>query len=225
MTLCIVDALTRLRLVNRANLGVQRMYKAMLLEGKEPPLIEEQGNSVRVTFIGGYISVPFVSFIQSEIERGLGFSIEQLLILKYLLTHPEIDTSTAARFIQRSDAQAREVLTEMEITRGYLERGGTTRGTYWSLLPRLHSALIADGHAERDHRIDWEAAKMRVFSILKQRAERGDDGLSNSKLRQITHLDRYQVWRLIKELEEEHWCIRTSGKGKGTKYYFDLDIK
>ncbi len=32
----LVEALTRMRLVNRSNLGVSRMYAALLMEGKEP---------------------------------------------------------------------------------------------------------------------------------------------------------------------------------------------
>ena len=39
--LLLVDALTRMRLVNRSNLGVSRMFQAMLIEGKEPPLIRK----------------------------------------------------------------------------------------------------------------------------------------------------------------------------------------
>lgn len=46
-----VEALTRLRLVNRGNFGIGRMFKAMLVEGKEPPFIEERGGSVKVTFL------------------------------------------------------------------------------------------------------------------------------------------------------------------------------
>lgn len=34
----LVEALTRLRLINRSNLGVARMFSALLIEGKEPPL-------------------------------------------------------------------------------------------------------------------------------------------------------------------------------------------
>jgi ATP-dependent DNA helicase RecG len=51
--LLLVDALTRLRLVNRSNLGVSRMFQAMLIEGKEPPLIQEQVDAVLVIFQGG----------------------------------------------------------------------------------------------------------------------------------------------------------------------------
>jgi ATP-dependent DNA helicase RecG len=64
----------------------------------------------------------------------------------------------------------REVLSEMERDLGYLERGGTGRGTYWTLRPDFHYRLSAPGHPERDRRIDWEAAKTRVLSILKGRS-------------------------------------------------------
>ena len=47
----LVDALTRLRLINRGNLGIPRMFASMLMEGKEPPIIQEQGNTVKVTFL------------------------------------------------------------------------------------------------------------------------------------------------------------------------------
>ena len=35
----LVEALTRLRLVNRTNLGISRMFSKMLMEGKEPPVM------------------------------------------------------------------------------------------------------------------------------------------------------------------------------------------
>lgn len=44
----LVDALTRLRLVNRSNLGVRRIYQSLLIEGKEPPQILDEGEAVRV---------------------------------------------------------------------------------------------------------------------------------------------------------------------------------
>ena len=40
--------LTRLRRLINSNLGIARMFSAMLIEGKEPPLIDEQGEAVKV---------------------------------------------------------------------------------------------------------------------------------------------------------------------------------
>src|SRR6266581_3532503 len=86
----------------------------------------------------------------------------------------------------------RRALSEMERELGYLEGGGAGRGTYWTLRPDLHRRLSAPAHPERDRRLDWEAAKTRVLSVLKQRAERKEPGLSNADVRAITHFDRRQ---------------------------------
>mgnify|MGYP000944185065 FL=1 len=108
----------------------------------------------------------------------------------------------------------------METVRGYLDRGGTGRGTYWVLRLDLHRRLMAPGHPDRDRRIDWEAAKTRVLSVLRQRAGRGEMGLSNAAIRQITHLDRYQVVRLMQQLQEEEPQISLEGKGRGSRYVY-----
>jgi len=38
----------------------------MLIEGKEPPRIEEQGEAVKVLLIGGTLSAPFRAFVAEE---------------------------------------------------------------------------------------------------------------------------------------------------------------
>ncbi len=218
----LVDALARLRLVNRSSLGIARMFSALLIEGKEPPIIEEQGEAVRVVFLAGDLSAPFRGFVAEEAERGRLLSVDQLLILRHLLRHAELDTATAARICQRRDAEAREVLSEMERDLGYLQRGGSGRGTYWTLDPELCARLSAPGHADRDARIDWEAAKTRVLSVLRQRAERGEKGLSNADIRRIVRLDRFQVLRLMKELADEDPRVVPAGRGKYSRYGYDL---
>ncbi|GIV04369.1 MAG: hypothetical protein KatS3mg015_3199 [Fimbriimonadales bacterium] len=61
-----MNALTRLRLVNRSNLGVRRMFQALLIEGKEPPVIIDEGEAVRVIFRASDLSVPFRLFFGSS---------------------------------------------------------------------------------------------------------------------------------------------------------------
>lgn len=215
----LTNALTRLRLVNRSNLGVRRMYHALLIEGKEPPLIVDEGEAVRVTMFARELSVPFRLFVAKEADKGRLFNVEHLLVLQHLLRHPEIDTSTAAEITQQAERQIREVLSEMELDRGYLERGGTGRGTYWSLRPDLHRELAAAGHPERDRRIDWEVAKTRVLSVLKGRADREDAGLTNAEVREIIFYDRDQVKRLLNELRSEGLVV-LSGHGRGARWSF-----
>jgi ATP-dependent DNA helicase RecG len=82
----------------------------------------------------------------------------------------------------------------------------------------LHRRISAPGHPERDRRIDWEAAKTRVLSVLKQRARRGEAGLSNAEIRQMTHLNRFQVIRLMRELMAENPGIEKPGRGRKACY-------
>ena len=110
----LVDALTRLRLVNRSNLGVRRIYQSLLIEGKEPPQILDEGEAVRVVLRASDLSVPFRLFVAKEADRGISLGVELLLILQHLLRHPEIDTATAARITQQTETDARETLSLAE---------------------------------------------------------------------------------------------------------------
>ncbi len=217
----LVDALARLRLVNRSSLGIQRMYSALLIDGKEPPIIEEMGDSVKVSFLGGELSPSFRTFVAEENKKGLLLSVDHLLILHYLLRHTEVTTAEAANACQRNESDVREILSEMERIFIYLERGGTGRGTYWTLRPDLYRRIAAPGHPERVGRIEWEAAKTRVLSVLKQRYDRGETGLSNTEIRQITHFDRFQVIRLMRELMKENKGIKPPGRGKKARYEYE----
>lgn len=216
----LVDALTRLRLVNRSNLGIRRMYQALIMEGKEPPVILDEGESVRLIFRATDLSVPFRTFVAEEGDKGRLLTVESLLVIQNLLRHSEIDTADTARIIQQTEDEAGELLHVMETDFGYLERGGKGRDVYWTLRQDLHRRLSAPRESEGKRNMDWETAKTRVVRILKQRAERGDPGLQNADIRQITHFDRQQVNRLIHELQDEGEVL-LQGRGRGAYYLYE----
>ncbi len=216
---CLVDALARLRLINRSNLGISRMFQAMLIEGKKPPTILDVGESVCITFQRQEVSPSFRAFITEEFKQGRLLGVDHLLVLQYLLEHAELDTVTTATLCQRDEATARDLLSQMETQWSYLERGGTGRGTYWTLRSHLYRQLASSGHPDRDRRISWEAAKTRGLSVLMQRCKRGEPGLSNAEVRQITRLDRQQANRLIHEWERDGQA-RIEGYGRGARYVY-----
>ena len=213
----LVEALTRLRLVNRSNLGINRMFSALLIEGKEPPHIREIGESVLVNFPKRDLNAAFRLFVADESEHGRNLGVDELLLLQHLLQHPEIDTGTAATLCQRSEPEIRERLSGME-SAGYIEHGGTGRGAYWCIHPDLYNRLTEGDQGEARRRIDWEAAKTRVLSILMQRARRGEPGLSNKEIRQITRFDRNQARRLMQELLRENADLRQVGNRRWARY-------
>lgn len=216
----LVEALTRLRLVNRSNLGVPRMVESLVIEGKEPPLFQNPGEMVRVIFLARELSPSFRSLVAEEGQRGRILGLDHLLILNYLQRHSELDNATAARLTQRSRDEARETLSTMERDFGYLERGGTGKGRYWTLNPELQRLLAPEKNPDRLRRMDWEAAKTRVLSVLKDRAKKGN-GLTNEEIRRMTHLDRHQAWRLMDELRTENpGRITKPGPGRGARYTY-----
>lgn len=215
----LVEALTRLRLVNRSNLGINRMFSALLMEGKEPPQIREIGDSVQVSFPKRELNATFRLFVAEESEHGRNLGVDELMLLQYLLQHPEIDTNTAASLCQRGEAEMREKLSTME-SAGYIEHGGTGRGAYWCMQPELYNRLAEDGQGEARRRIDWEAAKTRVLSILMERARRNEPGLSNKDIRQITRFDRNQARRLMQELMQENAGLQKVGERRWARYEY-----
>lgn len=215
----LVEALTRLRIVNRSNLGINRMFSALLIEGKEPPYIREIGESVLVGFARRELNAAFRLFVAGESDHGRNLEVDKLLLLQYLLQHPEIDTGTAATLCQRNEPEIRKRLSGME-SEGYIEHGGKGRGSYWCINPDLYNRLSEGDQGEERRRIDWEAAKTRVLSILMERARRGEPGLSNKDIRQITRFDRNQVHRLMEELRQENTNLQPPGRGRCARHEF-----
>ncbi len=216
----LVGALTKLRLVNRSNLGISRMYKYMLIEGKEPPIIQQLVDSVKVILKGGDLSPPFRAYVEKEVQSGRGFEVDQLLILNYLLSHREIVVHEAAGLIQRTDREALDILHVMEHERHYLDHGGSGRSLYWALHPAVHREFEIDGNPYGDRRTEWEAAKMHVLSMLLQQKNSPEYYLTNADIRKVTRFNRDQVKRLMKELREQHPDVTYTGNRRSVKYYY-----
>ncbi len=58
-----MDLLDRLKLVNRSNLGVSRIFRSLLIEGKEPPIYREVGSNIELTFISSSLNKDFKNLI------------------------------------------------------------------------------------------------------------------------------------------------------------------
>ncbi len=213
----LVEALTRLRLVNRSSLGISRMFSALLMEGKEPPNIREIGDSVSVVFSKNKLNVAFRLFVAKEGEYGNILGVDELLLLQYLLHHQEIKIATAAALCQRHESEIHVCLSSME-SLGYIERGGIGRESYWFIGADLYKRLFKEGQDEIYQPIDWETAKARVLRILMERARLGEAGLSNKEIRRITRLNRNQVYRLMTELRRENPDLQPPGRGKYAKH-------
>ena len=216
----LVEALCRLRLINRMNLGMERIFSSLLMEGKPPPEIEDTRGAVRLTLRASKLSVPFREFVADLARRKTVLAADHLLVLRHLLRRAEIRAARAAVLCQRRESEARDVLLEMEGTLGLLERRGSGRDEYWTLRPETRDALVeGTAGASSEGVRDWESLKRDVLEAIRGGAMRGEAPLANAAVRRITKLDRQQVNRLIHELAKEGH-VRIDGHGRGARYVF-----
>lgn len=217
----LIDALTKLRLVNRSNLGIGRIYESLLIDGKEPPIYQESGDTIIVTLLKQDVSPEFRAFVAEEGRKGNILGVDELLVLQFLLRHSELETTHAASMCQRPDETMRATLSQMERDSCWIERGGTGRGTYWRLARSLANRLLPQSLLRSQSRIDLETAKTRITSILKQRSNAKELGLSNAEIRTITSFNRDQVNRLMRDLRHQHPEIVLHGEKKSSRYYYE----
>ena len=215
---CRVEALGRLRLVNRMNLGMERIYASLLIEGKPPPVIEDMGDAVRLTFRASKVSGAFRRFVGEQAGRGTVLAVDHLLVLRRLLGQPAISPAEAARIGQRRLGEARNALLDMEGSLGLLERVGNGRKERWKLLPEVRAALSETTDPDDGVRT-WQQNKDRLLGEMRARAERGEEPLANADVRRMTRLDRQRVNRLVHELVDDGRA-RIDGHGRGARYVY-----
>ena len=232
---CLVRALVRLRLVNRGNLGMERIFSALAMEGKPPPEIEDAGGAVRLTFRASGIRPRFRVFVAEEARKKIVLGTDQLLVLRHLVQHGEIDAPIASRLCQRRESTAADVLAGMESEFGYVAKRGNGPGMYWTLSPEVHARLVSaddfrrepmtivkpDGTVtHRDPDAAWNGLKDRVTRVIRRCAETGAEPLANADVRRLTGLDRHQVRRLIHRLKDEG-LVAIAGHGRAARYVYN----
>ena len=93
-----------------------------------------------------------------------------------------------------------------------LEHSGTGRGTVYRL-SRRSAAILSDGATyDMTRRLDREAIKVRILSLIKERPLRNED------IRKFTDLGRQQVYRILKELESEE-LVYQQGHGQSALWH------
>lgn len=202
------SALARIRLANAANLGVPRVFRDLLQEGKEPPYYWTTGQTVSVAIKGQDARKPFLDLMREHDNLG----VDDLLVIHYLTRHREITARQAAEFCRRPLEDARERLGALANRRGLLEAaGGPGRGRYFRLSLSAYHILETDLAYHLDRRMASEAARGRVLAAL------GNGPLTNSQFREITGMDRTQVVRLLRKLEQEG-LVRRDGAKRGSRW-------
>ena len=207
----LADVLQAAGYVNRAGMGVDRIYEELLRLGKPMPAYESDVGYVRL-ILRTRSHPAFARFVADETRRGRSLDLDDLIALRGLTDRARLDRWSAAKTLQTVDeAEAARRLASLK-ERGYLVANGRGKGTSYRLARSL-SALLPErlGTAEGLD-LDPEAARLRIQAIL---AERGR--LTNAEVRRMLGCARAEVVRLMRSLREQG-LARVEGRGRGAYY-------
>lgn len=107
----LADLCRALHLVEKQGLGVDRMYRDMVVLGHRPPLIvEEPGPRVRTRLVGGQPVVPVVNLMSTIRPEPRQRDVRVALIIHTLLHQPFTTADRLTGILQRDLPEAREAL-------------------------------------------------------------------------------------------------------------------
>ena len=195
------------------------MYQALLQDGKEPPVIRDEGDAVRVVFLASEFSVPFRTFVAEEANRSHWLSVEDLLVIQYVLRHTEIDVSTAGDICQQHEREAREGLRRLDSRYQILENHRRGKDNVWRLRAECERRLTSATAPTRSRQAQLEAAVSTILRVLRDRHDNQQPGLSNTDIRELTNLDREQVKYVMRKIKQDG-LAESEGRGTSARWRY-----
>lgn len=105
------DLFRALRLVDKQGIGVDRMYREMIVLGHRPPTItEEPGPRIRTRLVGGDPVVPVMALVNAITPEYRRRDVRVAVIVHRLLHEPFLTTADAAAALQSSELDAAEAM-------------------------------------------------------------------------------------------------------------------
>jgi ATP-dependent DNA helicase RecG len=197
-------------LVNRAGLGVDRIYEDLLRLGKAMPRYSGDESHVRLS-LPMATHAAFVRFVAEEARQGRALDLDDLIVLRGVTDRGWLDRWSAAERLQLPEEDAAGRLASLR-ERGYLVAHGRGRGTAYRLPRALSDRLRGPGETDRDVPLDDEAVRLRVQAVLSERGR-----LTNAEVRRISGYSRTEALRMMRALAAEG-LVELEGRGRGAHY-------
>ena len=207
----LAGSLRQLGLVEKAGMGIKRMFYCQLISGKELPKIEADQHQVKVILKDGLLDHNFIRWVKQSERDGTDFSLEMIMILSLMKRHKEISLQEASHFLQFDETRAKDILMNM-IERNYLERAGTRNQLIYRLSAHLSQQLGDSIAYQRLKGIDEVRYPEMVLAFVKDHKK-----VTSSQVQELLNIDKYKASRLLKKLVDAG-KLRKEGSKKGTFY-------
>jgi ATP-dependent DNA helicase RecG len=211
----LADIFKRIGLVERIGRGVAIIYSGQLRNGRLPPSYGlSSAASVSVVLPGGPADLDFVQLVVSEENRRQrSFNLSELLILAHLWRERTIDTASASRLIQRSDAEARASLQGL-VEAGLVERRGEGQARTYLLSASVYRLLGRPEAYVRARGFEPEQMKQMILQYAQAHGQ-----ISRKDVMELCRVDAPRAYRLLRSLVDEGKLSRgPQGIGRGTTY-------
>jgi ATP-dependent DNA helicase RecG len=210
----LLETVTLLQLAERSGQGVDRAYRAMLRNGKEPPTYFSAGSRVDVEIMGGIGKADFAKYVANGLPSELANDIETLLTLDYLCLHRRISANALAPIIQRSWARAQQSLARIS-NFGLIEPSKRTARNDTPNYSLTATAVEALGHAVVYHQNDTKVRDAKITDHLKEYAF-----VTNQTVRRMFDVDTIQARNILADLQRRGVILKQNpaARGPGVRY-------
>ena len=208
----LAEVLRKIGLVEKAGMGVKRMFYTQLASGKELPSYFSAEHFVKVIIKDGTIDEPFVKFVKESEKQGKWVRFDELLILSVLRRQRELSLKEAASILQLDVSRTREILMKM-IKRGFLEKSGVKKGLIYRLSSNIYKQLGESVSYIREKGIDEVRYPELILEYVKNYGS-----ITNRQVRELLGVDKYKASRVLKKLIHSG-KLKRIGRGKKDARY------
>lgn len=206
----LADVFRMIGIVNRAGMGVGRMYMELLKQGKGLPEYWDNAGSVQLV-VPTKVNIDFVRFAREEEQAGRALDLDDLIVLHRMIQRGALGAREAGEALQRPWQEAQPKLAQLR-ERGYLVPTGSGRGASYRLAPGPVRRLNVQLRSEDQNWVDAEELKLRLLQILRERGR-----LTNAEVRAISGYNRVRARGFMAALREEGQ-VALVGRGRAAHY-------
>lgn len=208
----LAEIMRKIGLVEKAGMGVKRMFYTQLALGKEPPSYFSDEHSVKVIVKDGTFDEPFVKFVKESEKQGKEIGLDELLIFSVLRRQRELSISHASAFLQLDSTLTQEILMKM-ISKDYLEKSGIKKGQVYRLSGKLYKQLGESIAYIREKGIDEVRYPELILEYVKKY-----ENVSNRQVRELLGVNKYKASNILRKLVQLNKLERFGTGDKNTKY-------
>jgi ATP-dependent DNA helicase RecG len=216
----LAEALARLGYIERAGVGVDRMYRLMLRHGKEPPEYTSYPDSVQLTLHNPAFDEGFARFVARKQEEMGQLSLDTLIVLTHLKREREANRDAMGRALQLPNDRVVRALRPLEDANLIARAHHGTGPDLWVLSDETLLAIGSDAQVRVRQAVPPAARSSLPLSAGVQRlgAARDSSRVGGPALSRVEM--RTQLRESVRELARRHGSIAN----RDVRAAFDLSL-